>query len=181
MKSTQKFTFAVMPQKFSLPENSYLKAEYPYPTRPGLSRASFFILGTDHYCRWEDCAHLNGRNWRRVEAERPRLRHKCEWLWGCRISCWDCGEKIPDRWTVVYLDTLDERGNVGFRGMSDHPWSPQGIGMWGEMPIGFVCYEGRGGAFKKRVPFRNLPSDCQSLVEADCREMWETERKEKAE
>jgi hypothetical protein len=90
---------------------------------------------------------------------------------GRPISVWDCGEKFADRYTVVYLDTEDARGNVQYAGMSASPFHPQGFGQHGEMPLFMVACQGRGGAFKKRIRFVELPDDCKKLVQQDLKEM----------
>ena len=96
------------------------------------------------------------------------MRRKHEMISGRPISCWDDGDgDICDRYTVVFLDTRDERGNVQYLGMSAHPFHPQGVGMHGEMPIHMVAHRGRGGAFVKRIQFADLPPDCQRAVLQD--------------
>ena len=105
-----------------------------------------------------------------MKATKAKSRHKCEIVSGQRISCWwnkDCW----DCWTVVFLDTQDERHTVGFRGMSDHPCHPQGYGQWGEMALCHVGYKGRGGCFDKRVKFADLPEECQKLVLSDIKDL----------
>lgn len=100
------------------------------------------------------------------------MRRKHEMVDGHPISVWDDGDKCFDRYTAVYLDTLDKRTDkVQYVGMSEHPTHPQGFGQHGEMPINAVQYEGRGGAFKKRIRFADLPADCQKLVRYDIAEM----------
>ena len=95
------------------------------------------------------------------------MRRKHEIVNGHPISCWDYGEGYFDRYTVVFLDTLDERGMVQYLGMSTYPFNPQGFSQHGEMPIRKVAYRGRGGAFDKRIQFKELPPDCQRAVLQD--------------
>ena len=68
------------------------------------------------------------------------MRRKHEMISGRPISCWDDGDgDICDRYTVVFLDTRDERGNVQYLGMSAHPsectarcrstWSPTAVAV----------------------------------------------------
>jgi hypothetical protein len=94
------------------------------------------------------------------------MRRKHELINGHPISCWESG-KVADRYTVVFLDTRDERGRVQYLGMSADPFHPQGVGMHGEMPIHNVAYRGRGGVFDKRIQFKDLPPDCQRAVLQD--------------
>lgn len=94
------------------------------------------------------------------------MRRKHEVISGHPISCWESG-KVADRYTVVFLDTRDERGRVQYLGMSADPFHPQGVGMHGEMLIQHVAYRGRGGVFDKRIQFADLPPDCQRAVLRD--------------
>jgi len=95
------------------------------------------------------------------------MRKKHEVIKGHNISAWDDGDLVVDRFTVVFLDDEDERGNVPYLAMSAYPFHPQGFGQHGEMKIWAVAYRGRGGAFKKRIPFASLPADCQKAVLQD--------------
>jgi hypothetical protein len=97
------------------------------------------------------------------------MRRKHEMIEGRPISVWDSGDKFADRFTVVYLDEIDERGNVQYLGMSAAPFHPQGIGLHGEKPIHCVQYKGRGGVFDKRIHFSDLSQDCQRAVKNDLR------------
>jgi hypothetical protein len=67
------------------------------------------------------------------------MRRKHEVIDGHRISVWD-DPQYADRYTVVDLDSLDERGKVQYIGMSADPFNPQGIGMCGEMRVHDVAY-----------------------------------------
>jgi hypothetical protein len=102
------------------------------------------------------------------------MRRKHEVVEGRCISCWDNGGETWDRYTVVYLDEEDDRGMVPYVGMSERPFHPQGFGQHGEMPVGNVAYRGRGGVFKKRIAFAELPPDCQRLVLQDLAELAST-------
>ena len=98
------------------------------------------------------------------------MRRKHELVCGHPISCWDDGPNGSyDRYTVVYLDSQDKRGNVTYCAMSAAPFSPQGFGQHGTMPVHAVAYRGRGGAFRKRITFADLPPDCQKAVRDDLR------------
>ena len=95
------------------------------------------------------------------------MRRKYETINGHKISVWDDGDETIDRFTVVYLDEIDHRGKVQYLAMSSHPFHPQGLVQHGEMDIWAVAYKGRGGAFKKRIKFADLPEDCQKAVKQD--------------
>jgi hypothetical protein len=95
------------------------------------------------------------------------MRRKHETINGHNISAWDDGDKVIDRFTVVYLDEIDERGKVQYLGMSTNPFHPQGFGEHGEMDINAVQYKGRGGCFNKRIKFDSLPDDCKRAVYND--------------
>jgi hypothetical protein len=84
-----------------------------------------------------------------------------------------------DRYTVVYTGRY--RGNGWFQhvGMSGNPFCPQGVGMHGEHPRqidvnkwGFAPAMGRKNHLGKRIPFVELPPDCQTLVLRDYRSIW---------
>lgn len=79
------------------------------------------------------------------------------------MSCWDDGPSVVDRYTVVFLDEED-KGRVPYLAMDGHPTSPGGFGQSGLMPLHMVAYRGRGGAFKKRIGFCELPPACQQAV-----------------
>ena len=75
------------------------------------------------------------------------------------IRIYDNGGKTVDRYTVVYMNIQEGPGLYGCRGMSEHPFHPQGFGMYGSaMP---------GRHLGKRIAFEQLPQDCQKLVEQD--------------
>jgi hypothetical protein len=95
------------------------------------------------------------------------MKRKHEMIEGRPISVWDSGDKFADRFTVVYLDEIDERGNVQYLGMSADPFHPQGFGQHGEMHLDAVAYKGRGGAFNKRIKFDDLPAGCKKAVIQD--------------
>lgn len=94
---------------------------------------------------------------------KKKSRHKHEVISGARISCWDT-PKYVDRYAVVYLDTLNERGCVEILTMSGQPFHPQGVGQHTTMRLSNAAYRGRGGAFDKRICFADLPADCQRAV-----------------
>jgi len=91
---------------------------------------------------------------------------KHETIDGRNISVWDDGNTVIDHYTVVFLDDEKNR-KVPYLAMNDTPFHPQGFCQYGEMPIDAVAYKGRGGAFKKRIRFEDLPADCQKAVKQD--------------
>lgn len=77
------------------------------------------------------------------------------------IEVFDAGEKVPDRYTVVYKGE-PVRGYPGVYecvGMSEDPFHPLGIGQHGTAAPG----EHLG----RRITFRELPADCQRIVLRD--------------
>lgn len=80
------------------------------------------------------------------------------------VLCFDNGGQTIDRYTVLYLTTLD-RGVIGGRGMSANPSHPMGCGEWFEIP--FYSEYGNYSHLGESVPFGRLPGDCQKLVKWD--------------
>ncbi len=82
-----------------------------------------------------------------------------------RIKCYDNGGKTFDRYTVVYLDEPESYRNpqgktlYEARGMSEHPFHPQGFGQ--------ACTAAPGKHLGKLIQFSDLPPDCQKLVKQD--------------
>ncbi len=105
------------------------------------------------------------------------------------VRCYDNGGPdvkggTIDRYTVVFTEAIREPGESRFSpgvyayvGMNSAPFHPQGFGQHGEtrgypadsnasgslgVPrIGKSCHLG------KRIPFEELPPDCQKLVQQD--------------
>ena len=111
---------------------------------------------------------------------KKKSRRKCEIVDGQRISCW-FNRNCLDAYTVVFLDTEDEDGRAMFVGMSAAPFHPQGVGMHGEMEVCRVAYKGRGGVFDRRIAFKDLPADCQTLVNQDIAHLNGVDKEEKDE
>ena len=106
------------------------------------------------------------------------------------IRAYDSGpDGSADRYTVVYTGkyrTLGTKrgeartlGNFQYVGMSALPFHPQGVGQHGESPqqidvnkSGFAPAMGRKNHLGKRIPFVELPPDCQTLVLRDYRNIW---------
>lgn len=76
------------------------------------------------------------------------------------IECYDNGGETFDRYTVVYLDEPERpAGCFAARGMSAHPFHPQGFGQ--------CCTAMPGPHLGKKVQLEDLPPDCQRLVRLD--------------
>lgn len=95
------------------------------------------------------------------------------------IRAYDNGGESADRYTVVYTGKYRGKGNFQYVGMSANPFHPQGVGMHGEHwqqidtnKSGFAPAMGRKCHLGKRIPFVELPPDCQKLVLRDYREIW---------
>lgn len=85
---------------------------------------------------------------------------KTERIQGQRIRCYDNGGKTADRFTVVLMDQPSLHW-LCFQalGMNHEPFHPQGFGQHSAaMP---------GKHLGKRIPFLELPLDCQKLVVQD--------------
>lgn len=79
-----------------------------------------------------------------------------------------------DRYTAAYLAQQSKAGGrhwFMYRGMSAHPFHPQGFGCSGESagsPVDYpVARLGRRNHLGKRIRFADLPPDCQKLVVQD--------------
>ncbi len=84
------------------------------------------------------------------------------------IRCYDNGGKTADRYTVIYMDCLTgtcEKGQEEYDaiGMNEYPFHPQGIGQH--------CTAMPGNHLGKRIPFEQLPADCQKVVKQDLAEI----------
>lgn len=76
-----------------------------------------------------------------------------------------------DRYTVVYAPETDRNGETFYPhlAMSEHPFSPVGIGVHGETP--FRITRGQG---ERCIAFEDLPEDCQRAVRQDLAIMSDT-------
>ncbi len=84
-----------------------------------------------------------------------------------------------DRFTVVFTGKYRKGANFQYVGMSEFPFHPQGFGQHGESSSqidvnksGFAPAVGRRCHLGKRIPFSDLPPDCQKLVLRDYKEIW---------
>jgi hypothetical protein len=126
---------------------------------------------------------MNKKTANRIKSLLPNGLPKC-------VRCYDAGPDGPaDRFTVVYTGKYRTLGTkrgeartLGWFqhvGMSASPFHPQGVGMHGEHPQqidvnewGFAPAMGRKNHLGRRIPFGQLPADCQTLVRSDYRNIW---------
>lgn len=78
------------------------------------------------------------------------------------VRIYDNGGRSFDRYTAVYMNLPERDGLFEARGMSKHPFSPQGFGC--------SCSAMPGRHLGKRIKLEELPKDCQKLVLEDIRE-----------
>jgi len=86
---------------------------------------------------------------------------KTEIINGQKVRCYDNGGKTCDRYTAVYMGMPLDRQFVCCRGMSQYPSHPQGFGQHS------CCVLGRH--LGKRIAIKDLPIDCQKLIDQDTR------------
>lgn len=96
------------------------------------------------------------------------------------IRAYDNDGKTCDRYTVVYTGKYRGNGWFQYVGMSEAPFHPQGFGQHGENPTqidvnkwGFAPAIGRKNHLGTRIPFTQLPPDCQKLVLSDYKAIWQ--------
>jgi len=103
------------------------------------------------------------------------------------VRCYDYGEDATiDRYTVCYTRKAptirSEHGpsEYPYVGLSDNPFHPQGFCQHGwckehpcDLVNGWPPAIGRKSHLGKRILFRDLPKDCQSLVMQDYKDFWE--------
>ncbi len=95
------------------------------------------------------------------------------------IRCYDDGGD-GDRYTVIFCGRAGGKLGFPYRGMSAHPFHPQGIGFWGGSGAtcldlddsGFPPAIGRSCHLGRRILFAELPEDCRRLVVQDYKEVW---------
>ena len=86
------------------------------------------------------------------------------------LAIYDNGGKTLDRYTVFYKPVApleDVRGWIGFRGMSEDPYSPQGFGIYGEMQA-YEVAQYRNSIYRHSAKWSDLPEQVQKSVRADC-------------
>lgn len=103
------------------------------------------------------------------------------------VRVYDNGGVTADRYTVAYTGNFRREHPDHFRreypyvGMSEHPFHPQGFGQHGsskDRPCdvnskGWAPAIGRTNHLGKRIPFGDLPKDCQRLVTDGYTAIWE--------
>lgn len=97
------------------------------------------------------------------------------------IRCYDNNGESIDRYTVVFTGKYKHRtgGEFVYLAMNGRPFHPQGFGQHGGMHThfdtngwGWPPSIGRSNHLGKRIPFDQLPPDCQKLVLQDYTEIW---------
>ena len=93
-------------------------------------------------------------------------------------------EETVDRYTVVFTGRFPKGEGMNkefpYLGMSAAPFHPQGFGQHGSTPNqpcdvnkwGFAPTLGRKNHLGKRIPFADLPKDCQLCVWQDYADYW---------
>ena len=99
------------------------------------------------------------------------------------IRCYDNGGRSFARFTVVFTGKYKKDGGEFIHlSMSPHPFHPQGFGQHGfsQTHIDLIGNSWAGPAIGrthpvlgKRIPFEELPTDCQALVLRDYTELWD--------
>ena len=98
----------------------------------------------------------------------PR-RARARWLEGAPsalLAVYDNGGRSADRYTALYgapLWTPDYGFKLPARFMSEDPFHPQGVGMFGEVET--QCRPALG----RKVRYLDLPDRVRRCIEADCR------------
>lgn len=89
------------------------------------------------------------------------------------LAIYDDGERTVDRFTVFYTKPITGTTYadmwIGYRGMSEHPTHPQGVGMFGEMEAYKVAdyrYRNRNRACR----WSALPEEVRDVVVRDLTE-----------
>jgi hypothetical protein len=87
------------------------------------------------------------------------------------LAIYDNGGKTFDRYTVFYREPItgDAYHNMwlGYRGMSEHPFDPQGFGIYSEMQAHEVA-QYRYRASHDACKWSDLPDDVKRAVRMDC-------------
>ena len=98
------------------------------------------------------------------------------------VRCYDNGGTYAggtiDRYTVIFCEPVRRKNGCcftpatyGYLAMSAEPFHPQGFGQRGEIHGADMEHPptryGRVGHLGRRIPFTDLPPDCQRLVIQD--------------
>jgi hypothetical protein len=87
------------------------------------------------------------------------------------LAILDAGKLQFDRWTVIYRKPIVCGSYsdtwLGFRGMSDNPFHPQGVGLYGEMQ----AYQAAALRYRQRsAKWSTLPDAVKKCVRQDLEE-----------
>ena len=89
------------------------------------------------------------------------------------LAIYDNGGKTFDRYTVFYKPTESASYSelwIGYRGMSESPSSPQGFGIYSEMPA-HQARAYRSSIYRESAKWSSLPDAVKDVVRRDCAEM----------
>lgn len=99
------------------------------------------------------------------------------------VRCYDNGGESIDRYTVVFTGNYRHKtgGEFVYLAMNGSPFHPQGFGQHGSSQTQIDTVGNSWGgpaigrnhpALGKRIPFNELPSDCQKVVLSDYTDIW---------
>jgi hypothetical protein len=95
------------------------------------------------------------------------------------VRCYDDKDAF-DRYTVVFTGRYKGRVCCDYVGMSEFPFHPQGFGQHGSAEhiidankSGFAPMIGKKNHIGTRINFSDLPKDCQTLVIAEYKAIWD--------
>lgn len=102
------------------------------------------------------------------------------------VRCYDNGGETADRYLVCFtgkagVDRVPGyAAEFSYRAMSENPFHPQGVGMWGSSKHnhcdtnkwGWAPMIGKKNHLGKRIAFSDLPPECQKLILRDYKEIW---------
>jgi len=86
------------------------------------------------------------------------------------LAIYDNGGKTWDRYTVFYKPTepVDYAyGWIGYRGMSEDPYAPNGFGIYAEMKAHEVAAY-RNRVYRDSAKWSSLPEQVKKSVRQDC-------------
>lgn len=86
------------------------------------------------------------------------------------LAIYDNGSKTFDRYTVFYKPTeplKDMRGWIGYRGMSEDPFAPNGFGIYDEMEA-YKVARYRERVYRESAKWSELPEQVKKSVRQDC-------------
>lgn len=89
------------------------------------------------------------------------------------LAIYDNGGKTFDRYTVFFkpVEPLEDmKGRIEYRGMSEHPFDPQGFGIGGDMEAWEVARY-RESIYRDSCKWSDLPEDVKRSVRQDCEEI----------